>query len=321
MVPSLLHEIIVELFRSRGEIAAELLQRCGLTVAHTHAELGSIDLSQVAPAEYRADVVIILRDHDDRAVTGVIVEVQRQPDARKRLSWPVYVATLRATLTCPVVLLVVSPDASVAAWAREPIELGWPASCVTPVAIGFDDVPWIRDRTEALRSPELAVLSALAHPDLEVAAAAIHAVSELQGGQRQLYFDVVMAALPATIRHILETEMIEGYKYQSEFARRYYGAGETAGIEQGRAEGRADGLAEGRADGLAEGRVDGLRAAVLVLMRGKLDAVSEHDVAALETVHDQRVLTELLGALAQARDAAEARGALDRVLGDSQRPR
>jgi len=312
-VPSLLHEIIVELFRSRGEIAAELLQRCGLTVAHTHAELGSIDLSQVAPAEYRADVVIILRDHDDRAVTGVIVEVQRQPDARKRLSWPVYVATLRATLTCPVVLLVVSPDASAAAWARDPIELGWPASCVTPVAIGFEDVPWIRDRDEALRSPELAVLSALAHPDLEVATAAIHAVSDLPGGQRQLYFDVVMAALPATIRHILETEMIEGYKYQSEFARRYYGAGEAAGIEQGRAEGRADGRAEGRADGL--------RAAVLLLMRGKLHAVSEHDVTALEAVHDQHVLTELLGALAQARDAAEAQGALDRILGDSQRER
>ena len=66
-----------------------------------------------------------------------------------------------------------------------------------------------------------------------------------------------MAALPLTIRHILETEMIEGYKYQSEFARRYYGAGEAAGIEQGRA--------------------DGLRAAVLLLMRGKLHAVSEHE--------------------------------------------
>jgi hypothetical protein len=103
--------------------------------------------------------VVIQRDREDRPVAGVIVEVQRQIDRSKLLTWPVYVATLRAQLDCSVVLLVVAPDPDVAAWARRPIELGHPAFRLTPVVIGFDDVPRIRDRAEASRLPELAVLS------------------------------------------------------------------------------------------------------------------------------------------------------------------
>lgn len=296
-VPSFHHDIIVELFRSRGELAAELLQTCGIPVAHARVELGSVDLSKVAPAEYRADVVVILRDDDDRAVTGVIVEVQRHIDLHKRWSWPVYVTELRAKLKCPVVLLVVTPEARVAAWARASIQLGGPASYVTPAVIGFDDVPRIRDRGDAQRSPELAVLSALAHPDLEVAAAAIHGVSGLPEGPRELYFDVIMTVLPAAVRHILETQMIEGYQYQSEFARRFFGEGETLGVEKG--------------------REAGLREAVLALARVKLEVVTERDVAAIEAMHDQRVLSELVTGLGRATTSAEARDVLAGALGYS----
>jgi len=81
------HEILVELFRGDGKLAVELLRSCaGIAVDHTHVALGSIDLSQVAPAEYRADAVVILHNRDDRPVTGVIVEVQRQEDPARLLS-------------------------------------------------------------------------------------------------------------------------------------------------------------------------------------------------------------------------------------------
>lgn len=50
----------------------------------------------------------------------------RQIACDKRLTWPVYVTTLRAKLDCSAVLLVVAPDPEVAAWARQPIELGHP---------------------------------------------------------------------------------------------------------------------------------------------------------------------------------------------------
>ena len=67
------HEILVELFRENGELAAELVRICaGIQLNHARVERGSIDLSRVAPAGYYADTVAVLRDRDDRPVTGVI---------------------------------------------------------------------------------------------------------------------------------------------------------------------------------------------------------------------------------------------------------
>lgn len=49
------HEILVDLFRENGQLAAELLRTCaGMAIDHDRVERGSIDLSQVAPTEYRA---------------------------------------------------------------------------------------------------------------------------------------------------------------------------------------------------------------------------------------------------------------------------
>jgi hypothetical protein len=290
-VPSFDHDILVELFRRRGELAAALLQSCaGIAIDHVRAELGSIDLSQVASIEYRADAVSVLRDLENRAVMGVLVEIQRGIDRKKRLTWPVYVAALRAELDCAVVLLVIAPDRKVAAWARAPIELGHPGFQLRPVVIGFDDVPRIYDRVDARRLPELAVLSAMAHPELEVAQVAIEAISHLPEDQSRLYFDVVLSAAPAAIRQVLEAQM-QGYKYQSEFAIRYYSQGEAAGLEKG------------------------LQAAALALARGKLEALTDADVAAIEVLHDHRVLTELITALGDARNAEEARVAFDLAVG------
>jgi len=285
-MPSFHHELLVELFRNDGALAVALLRsRAGLAIDHARVELGSIDLSQVAPTEYRADAVIVLRDREDHPVAGVIVEIQRQIERDKLLTWPVYVTTLRAKLASTVVLLVIAPDPEVAAWARRPIELGHPGFWLTPVVVGFDDVPWIRDSHEACRLPELAVLSVMAHPELEIAQVAIDAVTQLPGDRARLYLDVIMMALPATLRQILEARM-QHYEYRSEFARKYYG----------------------------EGREEGLRAAVVAFVRAKLDDLSDADLAAIDSLHDQVILTALITALAQAGSASEARAALRQAL-------
>jgi hypothetical protein len=101
--------------------------------------------------------------------------------------------------------------------------------------------------------------------------------------------DVIMMALPAAIRQILEARM-QHYEYQSDFARKYYG------------------------QGLDKGREDGLRAAVVALARTKLDQLSDDDIAAIEALSDQRVLTDLVTSLGQAGTVPEARAALDRAL-------
>jgi hypothetical protein len=286
-MPSFAHEILVDLFRECGPLAPELLGRCaGIAIEHSRVEHRSIDLSQVVSTDYRADNVIVLHGRSGRAITGVIVEVQLRKDRDKLRAWPVYVAALRARLRCPAVLLVVTRKPAVARWARQTIELGHPGFRLTPLVISFADVPRITDRDAASRLPQLAVLSVMAHPQLEIAEVAIEAISQLPEDLLRLYTDVILKALPAELRRILEARMIKGYQYQSDFARKYYG----------------------------QGREEGLRAAVVALARTKIESLSDADVAAIEAVTDQHILTELVTSLGQARSARKARAALDRAL-------
>jgi hypothetical protein len=290
-MPSFDHEFLVELFRNEGRLAVELLRSCaGIAIDHTRVERATIDLSQVAPTEYRADAVAILHGSDDRSVLGIVVEIQRHIDPRKLLTWPVYVATLCARFECPVVLLIVAPDPGVAAWARRPIDLGHPGFQLTPIVISFDEVPWVDDRAAALQLPELAVLSALAHPSIEVADAAIAAIAGLPEDRKRLYLDVVLAALPAAAREILEHQM-QGYQYRSDFARKYYGEGHE------------------------EGRLAGLRTAVVAIAQARFEELPAEDVGAINAVPSASVLTELMTSLLQARSSAEARRVLDHALG------
>ncbi|HUC00404.1 MAG TPA: hypothetical protein VMS11_11310 [Solirubrobacterales bacterium] len=297
-MPSFDHEILVDLFREDGRLAVELLRRCaGISVEHTRVEHRSIDLSQVAPTEYRADDVLVLFRRDSSATTAVIVEVQLDEDDDKLRTWPVYVAALRARLRCPAMLLVITRDPATARWARRPIELGHPGFQLTPLVVDYADVPRITDLETASHLPQLAVLSVLAHPALKAAEMAIEAISQLPEDLLRLYTDVILKALPAELRRILEARMIKGYQYQSDFARKYYGQGLEEGREEGRQEGR-----------------ERLQAAVVALARTKLKTVSDDDLARIAAITDLRVLTELVTSLGQAHSAHKARAALDRAL-------
>ena len=306
-MPSFSHEMLVELFRNGGELAPVLLDACArIAFHHDRVDQASIDLSQVVSTEYRADAVAVLRDQGATPAAAIIVEVQLGVDRDKRDTWPVYVTALRAKLGCPVFLLVLTPDAKVASWARTPIEIGHPGFCLVPLILEFSDLPRVTDPEAARSLPELAVLSAMAHPELEVVTAALPAISELPEDRGRLYLDVIMAALPPSVRKLLETQM-QGYVYQSEFARKYY----SQGLEEGRDQGRE----EGREQGLEQGREQGLRSAVLALMRAKLDTITTDDEAAVAAVHDERVWTELIGTLGRVTSALEVRAALAAASG------
>jgi hypothetical protein len=165
---SMAHEILVDLFKNRPSLAAELLAEV-LSVpmpAYTDARLASTDLTEIQPAEYRADVVVNLLD-GDIPVRVVILEVQLAVDPRKRLSWPAYVAVSRAVHGCPTDLLVVAPDTVVATWCAEPIEIGVPGFTLRPPVLRRTAIPVVTDAAEAARRPELGVLSAIAHGETE----------------------------------------------------------------------------------------------------------------------------------------------------------
>jgi hypothetical protein len=235
-MPSMAHEILVDLFRNRPSLAAEILTEVlgGALQPYTEARLASTDLTEIQPAEYRADVVVVLHD-GDVPVQVVIVEVQLAVDPRKRFSWPAYVAVSRAIHGCPADLLVVAPEPAVAGWCAEPIETGAPGFVLSPRVLHRRAVPVVTDPGEAARRPELGVLSALAHGEGDeggaIAAAVLPAIRGLDDNRVRLYYDLVYNSLNEGARRALET-MMKGYEYQSDFARKY--------VAQGRAEGRTE---------------------------------------------------------------------------------
>lgn len=251
-MPSPLHEALIELFRHRPSLAGELLQEpLGLTLPDWHkARLDSGELPDLRPTEFRADAVVTLSNGDGPVAT-VVIEVQLRWDARKRRSWPAYVANLHARLGCPSMLLVISPGWATAAACGAPIALGHPGFVLRPLVVGPEQVPVVTSPGEAGRSPELAVLSAVAHggrPDADkIFEAMLAGLENIDHDHADLYADVVLAALPAAVRDHLERLMkTDTYQYQSDFARRYFGRGKA----EGRAEGKAEGKAEGEAHAL-----------------------------------------------------------------------
>jgi hypothetical protein len=291
------HEILVDLFKNRPSLAAEILvEVLGLSLPdYTEARIASADLTEIQPAEYRADVVVFLLD-GGAPVQVVIVEVQLAADPQKRLSWPAYVTVARAVHGCPAALLVVAPDPAVAGWCAEPIETGVPGFVLRPPVLRRTAVPVVTDLEEAARSPELGVLSAMSHGETgqgaTIAAAVLPALRGLDDDRIRLYHDLVYNSLNKAARRALEAMMIKGYEYQSDFAKKY--------VAQGRAEGLTQGLTKGRAEEAAR--------AVLTVLRARGLAVPD---AVRERILSQKDPERLERWLEKAAVAASAAEALD----------
>ena len=110
----------------------------------------TIDLTQVRPTEYRADVVILLL-HEAKPVRVIVVEVQLAKDDDKPFTWPAYLTVARDQHRCASDLLVVAPQASVADWCAKPIEVGPPGFVLHPTVLRPNAVPIVTDPAEAAR--------------------------------------------------------------------------------------------------------------------------------------------------------------------------
>jgi hypothetical protein len=247
-MPSHLHEVLIEMFRDRPALAAEVLAGpLGIPLpAFEEACLVPSDLNDTNPTEYRADAMVTLTVRKN-PVLAVVIEAQLDTKKDKRRSWPVYVATAYARLGCPVVLLAICPGRAAARHWAKPIVVGYPTLVLTPLVLGPENVPVVNDADLARRNPELAVLSAMVHgarPDqagmyqpgiFEAMLAGLDVVDEKHA---KLYADIVLMVLPAAARSCLEALMTTPttFEYQSDFARRYYGQGEARGKAEGEAQ-------------------------------------------------------------------------------------
>lgn len=235
-MPSLLHESHLLLFRNQPALAAELIRGpLGAELpVFREARIAAADLTEVQPAEYRADMVVELWA-DGVPVYGIVIEVQLAESSRKGFVWPVYVATLRARIECPVSLLVVTPDEAVARWAAKTVFLGG-LNNFTPYVLGPSGIPEVVDDARARENPELAVLSAMAHgrdADLvravEIAFAARKASAGLDADRSRIYGDLIMNSLSEAAREALSTMIKQKYEFQSDFAKHYIALGEANG--------------------------------------------------------------------------------------------
>jgi hypothetical protein len=241
-MPTLPHEAPLLLFRERPELLPELLQAAlGMRIpAHTEARVDDADFTQVVPAGYRADLVIMLGN--PAPVMGIVVERQLTKDPRKRFSWPLYVSALHAKLACTTCLVVIAPTEDLARWAAEPILTLQPGSPFAPVALGPDRIPVITSIDEAMRSPELAVLSVLTHGDTAmapgIARAAYAAARLLDDARSSLYTDLILFALRSEDRAALESNMktdVSNYEFKSDYFRNRIAQGVAEGVAQGSA--------------------------------------------------------------------------------------
>ncbi len=235
-MPSMLHGGLLDLFRRAPDLAPRLLRE-GLHVdvpPHRVVEVARSEFTQLAPTEYRADLVLTLRD-EEKPVFGIVLEVQLQADPEKKRTWPLYQAALYAHLGCETCVLVVTTDPGVAAWAGQRIVTG-PDAGMRPLVLYKGTVPRVTDPAQARRSPELAVLSSLEHGNdqggVEVVLAALGALTGLDDEYARFCYDWIVASLGEATRKALEEVMKSGtYEYQTEFARKY--------VAIGRAEGKA----------------------------------------------------------------------------------
>lgn len=254
-MPSFDHEAFLELFRRRPTLAPELL-RDALHVPmppDEHVEVGDSSLSELSPTERKADLVLLCSASAGAPPQRVlIVEAQLRVDPEKRRSWWSYLVSAHTRHRCDAVLVVVTPNAAVAAWAAKPIALGHPGVALHPIVLGPSSVPVIRDAAEATRCPELAVLSAMIHgrgaAAEDIARATFAAMRDLDEERAALYDDIALGSLRAAARKIFEDLMANGtYQYKSDLAKRYVAQGEARGEAIGEARGEAIGEARGRA--------------------------------------------------------------------------
>jgi hypothetical protein len=223
-MPSQTHAVLVDLFRSAPSLALDLLSAAGIAVSATAPRVHESTFP-VESSDYHVDLAVVCEDEASSPTLVILVEVQLDVDADKPFSWPLYLAAARARFRCDACVLVVAMSERVAAWAGTPVPLGPGGQVFRALVLGPSAVP----HAKAPSTPELAVLSALAHgatePDtLCLAVASIEAMTKPD--RRAAYFDLLRYHLGTALERALEANMATSErKYLSDFANNYYDKG------------------------------------------------------------------------------------------------
>ena len=300
-MPSLEHAALVEMFRGSPQLIPQLLLSLGVALPSYEAlTVTEAALDQLTPIEFRADLVVDLRDADsERPKFSAILEVQLRPDEDKRFSWPAYLVLHRARQRCDTCVVVLAPDPGVAEWARRPIRLG-PGNELRVFVLGPAEIPTITDPAAAAASPPLTVLSAIAHGNepehgLQVLRLALGALGTFDNKEAKIYLHLIYKALGEPMRAAMRNEAMLREQFPDEEL-------ELPGFVHDMVErGEAKGEAKGEVKGEVRAKADILRK---ILGRAGVTLTSEQQ-ATIAACHDPAQLDVWIDRAFTAKTAAD----------------
>jgi hypothetical protein len=192
-------------------------------------------MSQVAPAQYFADTVVVLTDEQTRKpVLAVVIETQGRDRKTKKVSWPVYLTTaIKANKVPRAILVVICWDPREAARCRRVISTGHPGFDLYPIVVDPRTFP---NREDA--SPYLTILAGaakaidLATPDGRDAV--LTAIEQARAGHADTaaLITIILGVADAAARRELEALMTSP-KFHSTFVDGLLQQGEEKGMEKG----------------------------------------------------------------------------------------
>lgn len=241
-MPLIFHDTLTEVLRERPDLAVAVLRdRLGVEVPDgLSVQAAPIDLNDRPSRDLHPDMVITVGPRHD-PMLAIDVEVQNGSMRSKRPMLPRYAAALWLRLDCPVIVLVICPDAKAAAEAARPIRTSLSDYTLTPYVLGPDQIPVITDPGEMRANPLLAILSVAIHGrNRAVAEAFADAAQNETDGNVAYYYEYAYRMSPLDIRKTLEEIMATTWPVYTPYAKRHYGKG----LEDGRAEGLAEGEAK-----------------------------------------------------------------------------
>ena len=129
MSVSIEHEAPIELCQRHPLLVPKLLGLLGHPLpAEVVAVPVSANFNQPVVEQWESDGAMLLKLLH-KPIGAVALEIQRQPDPDKRLSWPIYTAALHAKHGgIDTYLLVIATNRPTAHWAKQPIKT-LPAPC------------------------------------------------------------------------------------------------------------------------------------------------------------------------------------------------
>jgi hypothetical protein len=267
-VPGEEHQVLVDLFTYRPQMAVWLLERSGIPVpAHDEIEVldGRITLvTALGERPMAADLVLVCRNAG-QAVQGIVVEPQRSQDEGKQQSCHVYQVVFWAILGCPVALLMLCTRRGLTHWFADRFGAGVENWVSPPVVLDLDVLLSIFSHGRSGAFSPRACSMALA------------AIAATDPNRAERYTDAILKYwLRGQDKEVLMSTLSnESYVFQSEFYTDRIKAAEQAAAEAARAEA----LAEGEAAGEAVGELHGEAKALLRILavRGFIVATALRD--------------------------------------------